>query len=240
MPQLNQTPADQTSAQDETLALTVFAGSGEMCALMRSHNWEHTPLGPLRQWPQSLRTALGIVLNSHCPMFIVWGAERVMLYNDSYRPMLADKHPGALGRPAPETWPDFAETLGPIVSRVIDQGESVGLEPLPRWQHPLGDADAGDAEHESFACSYSPIRDESGGVGGLFCVCIEATRRATELPPSRLTQVLESLSDGLSRWIETGESPTKMLPASRSMASPVGKCWGAPAGKNGLRSSALS
>ncbi|GAB4440396.1 MAG: hypothetical protein OHK0035_31270 [Cyanobacteria bacterium J069] len=167
-----------------------------MCTLMRSHDWAHTPLGPVRQWPQSLRTALSIVLNSRCPMFILWGSERVMLYNDGYRPMLDDQHPSALGRPAPEIWPDFGETLGPIIRQVIDQGESVSAEPLPRGMHQNGSPGVGAAERRSFACSYSPIRDESGGVGGLFCVCTEAARRDTEQPLSRLTQVLESLSDG--------------------------------------------
>ena len=78
-----------------------------MGTLMRSLDWSTTPLGPLENWPQSLRTAVSICLASHFPMLIWWGPELVNLYNDAYRPMLgATKHPMAMGQPGRKSWPE--------------------------------------------------------------------------------------------------------------------------------------
>jgi hypothetical protein len=39
------------------------------------------------------------MLNSGQPMFIAWGPERILLYNDSYSSMLGSRHPKAFARP---------------------------------------------------------------------------------------------------------------------------------------------
>jgi hypothetical protein len=77
----------------------LFVGGGEMGALMRSTDWSKTKLGPVEQWPTSLRTMLGVVLGSRFPMLLWWGPDLLHLYNDGYRPMLTDKHPASLGAP---------------------------------------------------------------------------------------------------------------------------------------------
>ncbi|PZU95333.1 MAG: diguanylate cyclase, partial [Leptolyngbya sp.] len=149
-----------------------FAGEGEMCALMRSHDWAKTPLGPIEQWPQSLRTTVSILLNSRYPMFTFWGPGLIDLYNDSYRPILGDKHPWALGQSAPEIWPEIWESIGPMVNQVISQGEATWSDNLPLFMHR-----SGYLEETYFTFSYSPVRDESGGVGGMFCACTETTQQ---------------------------------------------------------------
>ncbi len=70
-----------------------------MGALMRAHDWTASPLGPPEAWPQSLRTVVGLLINSKFPMFLAWGPELAFLYNDGYAPILGAKHPAALGRP---------------------------------------------------------------------------------------------------------------------------------------------
>ena len=65
-----------------------LSGGGEMGALMRAHNWTQSPLGPPAQWPDSLKMALSICLNSRFPMVIFWGPEFTVLYNDAWRPIL--------------------------------------------------------------------------------------------------------------------------------------------------------
>lgn len=47
---------------------SVFAGGSEMAARMRAFDWSTTPIGPVEQWPQSLRICLNIVLRSGYPM----------------------------------------------------------------------------------------------------------------------------------------------------------------------------
>jgi hypothetical protein len=49
---------------------------------MRSIDWARTPVGPLETWPQSLRTAVSILLESRFPMYIAWGPQFVQFYND--------------------------------------------------------------------------------------------------------------------------------------------------------------
>jgi hypothetical protein len=42
---------------------------------MRSIDWSKTAVGPVEGWPQSLRTALSIILETGFPMYIAWGAD---------------------------------------------------------------------------------------------------------------------------------------------------------------------
>jgi signal transduction histidine kinase len=155
------------------VAEEVLAGGGEMGALMRSLNWSSTPLGPVENWPQSLRTAVSICLASHFPMLIWWGPELVKLYNDAYRPMLGmTKHPKALGQRGHECWPEIWDIISPILEGVLTKGEATWSEN----QLLLLDRN-GYLEECYFTFSYSPIRDETGGVGGIFTAVTETTQQ---------------------------------------------------------------
>ena len=65
-----------------------LAGGGDMGSLMRSFDWSRTQLGPVVHWPQSLRTAVSIMLDSSFAMVVAWGPEFVLRYYDRYRPVL--------------------------------------------------------------------------------------------------------------------------------------------------------
>src|ERR1700750_1152067 len=95
------------AAAPSTRAAACLGGAGEMAALMRRLDWATTPLGAVEGWPHSLCTAVRILLGSRQGMWLVWGPQQVFLYNDGWRAMtMAERHPGALGRPAAEVWPD--------------------------------------------------------------------------------------------------------------------------------------
>jgi PAS domain S-box-containing protein len=179
-------PPPSTPARPEPLR-----GGGEMEVLTRTLDWSHTPVGSMDTWPQSLRTVLSILLTSRHPILVFWGPELVQFYNDSYRPMLgATKHPGALGQRGRECWAEAWHVLGPQVSAVMERGESLfvedGLLCLER---------NGYLEETYFTYAYSPIRDESGGVGGLFNVCTENTERVLS---ERRLRTLHALSTAAS------------------------------------------
>jgi len=151
----------------------IFNGGGEMGQLMRSLDWSNTPLGPRESWPQSLRTTISICLSSRFPMLIWWGPELVMLYNDAYRPILGDtKHPQAMGQRGQECWPEIWDIIGPMLQDVINTGSATWSDnqmlPLERNGYP---------EECYFTFSYSPIRDETGGIGGVFTAVTETTRQ---------------------------------------------------------------
>lgn len=152
---------------------SLFAGEGEMRALMRSLDWSQTPLGAVDTWPQSLRTTVSILLNSRYPMFTFWGPQRVQIYNDAHRPVLGTlKHPNALGQPGSEIWAEVWDVLEPLVDQAVNEGQGTWNENMPLFMQR-----SGYCEETYFTFSYSPIYDESGGVGGVFCACSETTRQ---------------------------------------------------------------
>jgi signal transduction histidine kinase/DNA-binding response OmpR family regulator len=149
-----------------------LAGGGEMGMLMRSLDWSKTRLGAVSTWPQSLRTAVSILLASRFPMLIHWGSEYVQFYNDGFRPILGDsKHPGALGQPAYPWWSEIWDILVPMFERVM-AGEGTWYEDQVVFPNRYGYI-----EEAYFTFSHSPIRDESGKVAGIFQAVTETTER---------------------------------------------------------------
>ena len=108
-------PGAATVAARASNASAFLQGGGELGALIRAKDWSRTPLGPSESWPQSLKTTLGILLNSRYPMFVFWGPELIKIYNDAYRPITGHKHPWALGRPGREVWPEIWSDIEPLV-----------------------------------------------------------------------------------------------------------------------------
>src|SRR6266481_116759 len=149
-------------------------GGGKMGQLIRSMDWSKTSLGPMESWPQSLRSAVSILLPSKAQIVLFWGPDLIALYNDAYSPVLGIKHAWALGRPAWECWSEICDDLlGPLFKNVIVTGESFWAKNhqfLLLGRH-------GYVEETYFDVSYDPIRDESGQVGGIFCIVSETTGR---------------------------------------------------------------
>src|SRR5215218_5228775 len=110
-----------------THAPATFANDG-MRALVREKDWSQTPVGPMDQWPQSLRVAVGICLNSRFPMFVWWGPHLVNIYNDAYVPILGKRHPAALGVPAQRTWHEIWPIVGEQAKAVMQRGEATWNE----------------------------------------------------------------------------------------------------------------
>ncbi|WP_257451491.1 ATP-binding protein [Archangium lipolyticum] len=167
----------------------VLAGGGMMGELMRALDWSRTPVGPVEGWPQSLRTSVSILLNSRFPMMIHWGPELTQFYNDAYVPSLGSKHPGALGQAAQPWWAEIWDVLEPMFERVL-AGEATWYENqlfLPNRK--------GFIEEAYFTLSHSPIRDETGGVGGIFLAVHETTGRVVG---ERRLRALKELSEAAS------------------------------------------
>jgi len=142
-----------------------FSGGGQMGERLHAFDWSRTPLGPIANWPQSLKTSVSLILSSRHPMWIGWGPEMTFLYNDAYLHVLGPaKHPWALGRPASQVWAEIWDVCGPLADRVFEHGEATFVDDVRLFM------DRGDFLEETFySFCYSPIRDESGKVSGLFC-----------------------------------------------------------------------
>ena len=153
---------------------------------MRAHDWSSSPLGPPETWPQSLRSVVGLLLQSRFPMFVAWGKGLGFLYNDPYAEILGAKHPRALGIRFHDIWSEIWSDISPLIDAAM-AGEASYREDLPLVMNRRGFD-----EQTWFTFSYSPVRDESGKVAGLFCAVAETTGRVlAERALRELNETLE-------------------------------------------------
>ncbi len=171
-------------------AKTVF-GDSEMSRLVARHDWSKTSLGPIQSWPNSLKSAVNLMLNSQHPMWVGWGPEMTFLYNDAYISVLSlAKHPWALGRSMREVWAEIWGDVGALVENVYAKGEPTYVDNLRLFMS-RGDR----LEETYYSFSYSPIFDESGKIAGLFCPSSERT--ANTLNARRLRTLSELSANSL-------------------------------------------
>lgn len=138
-------------------------GGGEMGRLIRGKDWTCTPLGPVEDWPASLKAALSICLHSSFPTAIYWGPDLRLLYNDAWAPIPAGRHPWALGRPAREVWSDIWDVVAPDFRRVVETGEGV-----TQFDQMLPIVRDGQARETYWNYSLTPLLAEDGHVAGVF------------------------------------------------------------------------
>jgi hypothetical protein len=100
------------------------------------------------------------------------GPQLIQFYNDAYTPVLGLRHPSGLGQPAAQCWSEAWPTVGPLADAVMIEGVSTWNEQLQ-----IVMTRNGWPEEVYMTFSYSPITDETGGIGGLFCACTEETQR---------------------------------------------------------------
>src|SRR4051812_48487533 len=151
----------------------VFAGGGDVGRDLAAVSWETTPLGPPAGWPQSLRTAVSILLSSRFPMWMAWGPHLTFFCNAAYRrDTLGSKYPWALGRTAREVWAEIWDDIGPRIETVLSTGEATWDEGLLLFLER-----SGYTEETYHTFSYSPLRDDDGALVGMLCVVNEETDR---------------------------------------------------------------
>jgi PAS domain S-box-containing protein len=144
---------------------------GEMAERVRAFNWAATPLGPIAQWPQSLKTTVGIVLLSPVPIVMLWGKDGIMIYNDAYSVFAGARHPQLLGSNVRDGWPEVAA----FNDNVMKVGLAGGT--LAYRDQELTLFRSGKPEQVWMNLDYSPIPDESGRPAGVMAIVVETTSR---------------------------------------------------------------
>ena len=144
----------------------------EAANLIARLDWSATPLGESGHWPQSLRTAVDIVIHSPMPMLLLWGAELTQIYNDGFALLAGNKHPSAFGHPAHLTWPELMDFTDPIYRAVLNGQVRTFSEQRFSLQRTNG------SEYDLWLdLTYSPIRNERGDVAGILVTAIETNER---------------------------------------------------------------
>jgi signal transduction histidine kinase/CheY-like chemotaxis protein len=190
------------TAADSRIQADFLSGTLGMGDRIREFDWTRTPLGSIETWPQSLKTSVSLILGSRHPMWIGWGPEMTFLYNDAYLHVLGPtKHRRALGRPASEVWAEIWDVCGPLADKVFKSAEATFADDVRLFM------DRGDFREETFySFSYSPIRDESGQVRGLFCPSTDVTSKVVNA--RRLRTLSELAADALTQKTTAGACAT--------------------------------
>ena len=153
-----------------TFRTSCAAAARRVRALPR-YDWASTSLGPIAQWPPSLRTAVGLVVHSAVPLVMLWGEDGFMIYNDAYSVFAGRRHPQLLGSKVREGWPEVAD-FNDNVMKVGLSGRTLAYRdqkltlyrngvPEPVWMN----------------LDYSPVLDESGRPAGVIAIVVETTKR---------------------------------------------------------------
>lgn len=169
----------------------------EASQTFKAVDWNAHPLGPIKDWPVTLKTTLGIIFNSRHPMFLFWGEDHIQFYNDAYLPSFGvGKHPKAMGQKGQECWPEIWTAIQPQIEDVMVRGVASWNENqlLPIFRN-------GKMEDVYWTYSYSPVIAE-GKICGVMVVCTETTKQVVaekDLKDQKtwLEDVLEKVPAGI-------------------------------------------
>lgn len=148
-----------------------FTYHGKMGTLIATFDWAKTPLGDPAEWPPGLLTVIGIMIDNTIPMCLMWGKDRIQIYNDAYVPIQGNKHPKALGRPVLESWPEVAEASTDITSEALN-GRTVHAEDTPF----LVSID-GKLQQRYYTFSCAPLRLDDGEIRGVLLTSLDTTEQ---------------------------------------------------------------
>ena len=189
----NSARSQQIVASDSELRF--LNGGGQIGQLLRSGKGLPAPMQTPADWPDSIKTLVAVMFSANQPMFLVWGAERRMVYNDAYSPILRDKHPSALGQPLLQVWHEIEGELLPLMEKAF-AGEPTQSDKLALCVKRDGRLQAA-----WFSFFYAPVRDANGNVIGVFCACNEITeqhlaQQTATATCERYKGVIDAMSEG--------------------------------------------
>jgi PAS domain S-box-containing protein len=187
-------------------AAELFLGDSELAGLMQAYDWTESPLGSPAAWPESLKTAVRIMLTSRQPIWIGWGPELIYLYNDPYKSIIGGKHPWALGRPTSEVWREIWSDIAPLLATAMkgDQGTYSEAQLLIMERN-------GYPEETHYTFSYSPIPTDDGSAGGIFCANTDDTQRVIGERQLGLLRELATATAQARTWRQACEQAAEAL-----------------------------
>ncbi|HCG37632.1 PAS domain S-box-containing protein [Stutzerimonas kunmingensis] len=181
-------PAANLAPDDSSLAF--LPAGGALGALIRRFDWSQTALGPLAEWPSSLKTVTAMLLLSPTPIALLWGERGVMIYNDAYSELAGSRHPQLLGSEVREGWPEVAE-FNDNVMKVVLAGGALSYKDQELLLYR-----SGRPERAWMNLDYSPVFDDQARPAGVIALVVETTERVMaerelQRQQARLQQMFE-------------------------------------------------
>jgi PAS domain S-box-containing protein len=126
------------------------------------------PLGAAAAWPLPLQFAARFMLDAATPVFVGWGEDACMLYNDAAAGLFGKRHPALLGHSLAAGWPEAWAELGPAIRRAL-AGEAFQLEQPVTALRRSGEPGAW------LNLAFAPLRGLDGAILGFSCIVNETT-----------------------------------------------------------------
>lgn len=169
--------ASARAGTDSSSRRDFLTSGSKLEQLIRQYDWQSTPLGPLNEWPDALKSSLTFILSSASPMFIWWDKDSLTnFYNDAHIPVIGDKHPSALGKPAKDVWPEIWSETEELCNDVFKSGKPLHKDNLPVT------IKRGVRDEEIYVSfSYNPLKDSHGDVVGIYGIVTETTSQVQTL-----------------------------------------------------------
>ncbi len=185
------------SKLDQVAPFAALARESEMARLIRARDWSSS-LGPIEDWPTSLKTTVGLLLHSPVALVLLWGPDGIMLYNDAYGVFAGNRHPGLLGSKVLEGWPEAADLNRHVMAVGLAGGS------LEYRDHELVLNRRGLPERAWMDLFYSPVIAEDDRPGGVIAVVVETTdrvlaRREALAHSERLAQMFQDAPSFMAR-----------------------------------------
>jgi len=159
-----------------------LANCGDIGRLIAAFDWAATPLGPIPDWPQSLRHTVALMLRSPAPMALLWGQQGILLYNEGYAAIAGRRHPEILGMPALAAWPEAADLNAQVLATCLAGGT------LSFKDRHLTLSRNGAPEDVWLDVAYSPALDDDNRPAGALVVVTETTQRVLADERLRIAQ----------------------------------------------------
>jgi signal transduction histidine kinase len=130
---------------------------------------------------------VNLLLQSRFPMFVAWASTSASCTTIRTPTFWARSIPPQWDAASHDIWSEIWPDISPLIDAAMD-GQATYREDLPLLMNRKGYD-----EQTWFTFSYSPVRDETGQVAGMFCACKEtteivATERALRASEERLRE----------------------------------------------------
>lgn len=139
--------------------------------LINDFDWSANPLGPIPDWPESLKGAVRLMMVASTPMVMMVGERGILIYNNAYADFAGNRHPEIFGMPALEAWPEIGDFNRDNIERGLRR-ESWSLRDQELILNRHGQLESGWMD-----LHYSPIVGADGQAMGTLCIVHETTDR---------------------------------------------------------------